>query len=66
MQRRITETTLIVNVIQPGTPTEVMFNIFLRINTGGMVLNAQEIRHALHPAPPIGIIWENLLNLKNF
>ncbi len=51
MRRRIGETQLIVNVIEPGTPPEVMFNIFRRINTGGMTLNGQEIRHALHPGP---------------
>ena len=51
MQRRVSETQLVVNVIQPGTPEEVMFNIFRRINTGGIMLNGQEIRHALHPGP---------------
>ena len=51
MQRRISETQLIVNVIEPGTPQEVMFNVFLRINTGGRTLNRQEIRHALHSGP---------------
>ena len=51
MQRRIDETQLVVNVIEPGTPEEVMFNIFLRINTGGMTLNGQEIRHVLNPGP---------------
>lgn len=51
MQRRISETQLVVNVIEPGTPEEVMFNIFRRINTGGMTLSGQEIRHALHPGP---------------
>lgn len=49
MQRRINETQLIVNVIEPGTPKEVMFNIFRRINTGGTPLNGQEIRNALNP-----------------
>lgn len=48
MQRRINETQLTVNVIEPGTPEDVMFNIFRRINTGGAPLTAQEIRHALH------------------
>lgn len=51
MQRRIRETQLVVNVIEPGTPEDVMFNIFRRINTGGMILNGQEIRNALYPGP---------------
>lgn len=58
MQRRISETQLVMNVIEPGTPEEVMFNIFSRINTGGMTLNGQEIRHALHPGPVRGYLQE--------
>ena len=65
MQRRIDETQLIVNVIQPGTPPEVMFNIFLRINTGGLTLNGQEIRHALHPGP-IRKYLKNLAESEEF
>ena len=58
MQRRIEETELVINVIQPGTPEEVMFNIFSRINTGGITLNSQEIRHALNKGPVRSFLLE--------
>ena len=51
LQRRISETQLIVNVIESGTSPDVLFNVFRRINTGGVTLNGQEIRHALNPGP---------------
>lgn len=51
IKRRIDETELNINVIESGTPDEVMFNVFKRINTGGITLNGQEIRHALNPGP---------------
>ena len=64
-QRRISETQLVVNVIERGTPEEVMFNVFRRINTGGVPLSPQEIRHALNPGPVRGFL-ENLANSKEF
>jgi hypothetical protein len=51
MQRRITETQLSCHIIETGTPPEVMFNVFKRINTAGKPLVGQEIRHALNPGP---------------
>ena len=61
MQRRISETQLVVNIIDPGTPEDVMFNIFHRINTGGVTLNGQEIRNALYRGP----VREYLKQLAN-
>ena len=49
LQRRIVETELTLHVIRAGTPANVKFNIFSRINQGGLPLKAQEIRNAIYP-----------------
>lgn len=48
LMREIREAQVTAYMIQPGTPTQLKFNIFKRINTGGVPLSAQEIRHALY------------------
>lgn len=58
LQRRLRETELIVHVIRFGTPEEVKFNVFARINTGGMPLSSQELRHALIPGPARKILQQ--------
>ena len=48
LKRVIEDTQLITYQIEAQTPKKVRYSIFHRINTGGLVLNAQEIRQALN------------------
>jgi hypothetical protein len=57
-QRRILETQVVAYLIERGTPANVKFNIFRRINTGGLPLSPQEIRHALNQGPATRLLAE--------
>lgn len=63
--RRIQQTQLFVNIIDPQTPGKVKYDIFKRINTGGKALNNQEIRNCLASAATRSLLHE-LSSSKSF
>ena len=46
-KQRIFRTQLAVNVLDARSPHKVIYDIFRRINTGGIILTAQEMRNAI-------------------
>lgn len=57
-QRTLEETHLNLYIIQPDVPDEVKFTIFYRINTGGVSLTKQEIRHCLYHGQATKLLQE--------
>ena len=63
--RRIDESSLITFTVKEGTPVNVKYNIFKRLNTGGLELTPQEIRHALYQGQAT-IFLKELSSSKEF
>lgn len=64
-QSKIEDYQLQANVIVPPTPEQVKFDIFDRVNRGGIKLNKQEIRNALHQGKSTELL-NKIVNLNLF
>jgi hypothetical protein len=64
-QERIREYELSTFQILPGAPDQLKFELFKRLNTGGLALTPQEIRHALNQ-PIASLFVKNCAELNEF
>lgn len=63
--KRIKSLKITMNTLRKGTPLDVKYIIFQRVNTAGEPLTSQEMRHALNQGPAAVFIKE-LANMDSF
>mgnify|MGYP000670160576 FL=1 len=63
--KRIKSLKITMNTLRKGTPLDVKYVIFQRVNTAGEPLTPQEMRHALNQGPAAVFIKE-LANMESF
>lgn len=64
-QARIEDTELAVNILDEKCPQMVKFDVFRRVNTGGLPLNFQEIRNIM-AEPKVRILLRRMAGCKEF
>lgn len=63
--KRIKSLKITINTLRKGTPVDVKYIIFQRVNTAGEPLSPQEMRHALNQGPAAEFIKE-LASMESF
>ena len=63
--KRIKSLKITMNTLRKGTPLDVKYIIFQRVNTAGVPLSPQEMRHALNQGPA-AIFIKELADMESF